>query len=1108
LPLAAEEGSPTEPAPREERRTVTILFADLAGFTERSDRADPEDVRRTLRPFHSTAKAVIEGFGGTLDKFIGDAVLGVFGAPVAHEDDPERGVRAALELQARMLRQHELDPAIALSVRAAVDTGEAVVTFASGPQIGENVAGDVVNTASRLQAAAPAGGVLVGESTYRATRSAVSYRALDPVTVKGKAAPLRVWLAERTHAVEGPDDREPAFIGREDERRLLRELYARGVRSRSAQLVTITGDPGIGKTRLVDDLRAFLQRDGDPVSWHRGRCLSYGEGVTFWAVAEIVKGIAGIHESDDRGTATGRLAASVAEVQEGEAERDWLRARLAPLVGVSDPGEAVDRDETFAAWLRFLRAHATRRPTVLVFEDLHWAEPPMLDFVDRAARDLAGTPTLVVATARPELFEQRPGWGGGGRNATTIALAALSDREMGALLDALTERSQLAAEARVALARTAGGNPLYAREFVRMVADRGTPDPATGASPGAIAVPDTIQSLIASRLDALPGAHRALVQDASVVGETFWAGALRSMGAGDDPGREQALAELERRGLIASVRPSAMEGQQEFRFTHALIRDVAYGQIPRAERARRHLAVARWIERMAGDRAADRVELTAHHYVRTLELARVSSSPGLDLESIQDATRDAMTRAAEHAAGMDVAQAARWYRQALELTPPGHPSRAWLLSAWATAAWRAGELSSEATFPVYEEAIAGFEAADDRIAAGATTRRLYYQLAVHGDTARSKEVLERARRLLEGEPASSALAEVYVSQADVEMFAGRTAESLSWAERALALADVPGTETSLVNALHIRGNARCELGDPRGLGDLREALDRSVTLGDTVAIVTSRSYLGEWSWLANGPASGLSVVEPAIHMLEDRGLVSHAQWARAERLAMLFDLGRWDELTTEANDLLAWESRHGETQSGPAAMPHLARVQVHRGRVDEAADLVARLLPRAREIEDLQVLAPALACAAVVADRGGRPSEALSLVEEFDRLTAGAAEEYRGIHVPDLVRVCLGPADDPQRAGALRDTASGWTERSRLAAMTADAALAGRRGDPEAAAAAYAAAAAGWAAYGMVLERILALRGRADSLEQLGRIDEARAARSDADASAARLGLA
>jgi hypothetical protein len=768
----------------------------------------------------------------------------------------------------------------------------------------------------------------------------------------------------------------------------------------------------------------------------------------------------------------------------------------------------VQRDESFAAWIRFLRSGAAQTPTVLAFEDLHWAEPAMLDFVDEAVDGLAGTPVLVVATARPELFDHRPMWGGGKRNATTISLPGFTDEEMGALLETFLVRSKLPTDARRALARGAGRNPLYAREFVRMLADRGAFDGSDDTPVESVPVPDTVQSLIAARLDGLAPAPRSLVQDASVVGESFWSGALASMGeaSGESP-EHDGLGELERRGLVERVEPSSMEDQEEFRFTHALIRDVAYGQIPRAERARRHLAVARWIERMAGDAMGDRAGLLAHHYLRTLELSRAASSLGIDVSALEDAARDALIRAGEHAGGMDAAQASRFYRDALDLTPTGHRARPALLSSWATSAWRAGELSAEDTFAPYEEAIAGYLDQGDRVAAGATTRRLYYQLAVHGDTARGKEVLHRARELLEEEPPSSALAEVYVSEADVEMFAGRTAESLGWAEKALALGSLPGTETSIINALHIRGNARCEVGDPRGLEDLREALDRSTALGDTLTITGSRSFLGEWLWLVDGPEAGLSVVEPAIELLAHRGLVSHRQWGRTESLAMLFDLGRWDRLIAEAEDLLAWETRQGESQVGAAAGPNLARVRLHRGAVDEAAVLTERYLPRARSIEDLQVLAPALVSAALVTERRGDGAGALALVDEFDRLTKDAPEEYRGVHLPDLVRICVA-AGEPGRGERLVASSTGWTLRQRLAALTSRAVLADANGDPVTAGTSYVEAALGWRDYGMALERIVALRAGARCLESTGRHEDAAALRAEAEPIAAALALA
>ena len=319
-------------APVEERRVVSILFADLAGFTSTSDQADPEDVRRTLIPFHTIAKEEIERFGGTLDKFVGDAAMGVFGAPVAHEDDPERAVRAALAIQART-------DDMAIPVRAAVNTGEAVVTFATGPQIGENVAGDVVNTASRLQGVAPHGRVVVGESTYRSTRDAVDYRELEPVEVKGKADRLRVWLvgSVRTETPGRADEGATPFVGRERERHLLRELFDRSVRESSLQLVTIVGEPGIGKTRLVADLHEHLSTGTAPVTWYRGRCLPYGESVTFAPLEEIVREATGVMRSDDREEAAGKLTDHIARLEPRATEAEWLRARLAPLIGLAEP---------------------------------------------------------------------------------------------------------------------------------------------------------------------------------------------------------------------------------------------------------------------------------------------------------------------------------------------------------------------------------------------------------------------------------------------------------------------------------------------------------------------------------------------------------------------------------------------------------------------------------------------------------------------------------------------------------------------------------------------------------------------------------------------------
>jgi len=457
----------------EERKVVSVLFVDLVGFTDRSDRADPEDVRATLRPYHERVKADIERFGGTVEKFIGDAVMAVFGAPVAHEDDAERAVRAALRILDTIeeLREGGLE----IAVRAAVTTGETVVSLGARPERGEGiVAGDVVNTAARLQSAAPVGSVIVDETTMRATESAIAYEQSASVEAKGKAEPIAAWRALQTRSRVGQPEaatRTP-FVGREHERTLLLGTFLRAERESSVQLVTVVGEPGIGKSRLATELRAALDDRPDVVTWRHGRCLPYGEGITFWALGEIVKAETGILESDDATAARRKLADAVARTFSDADEATWLEARLAPLVGAESAGAGASREESFTAWRRFLEEMAARRPTVLVVEDLHWADDALLDFLDDLLDWSTPVPLFLLCTARPELFERRPAWGGGKRNATTISLSPLTREDAGRLLQALLERSVLPAETQTLLLERAGGNPLYAEQFRWMTAGR------------------------------------------------------------------------------------------------------------------------------------------------------------------------------------------------------------------------------------------------------------------------------------------------------------------------------------------------------------------------------------------------------------------------------------------------------------------------------------------------------------------------------------------------------------------------------------------------------------------------------------------------------------
>ncbi|HJP67184.1 MAG TPA: AAA family ATPase, partial [Actinomycetota bacterium] len=693
--------------PSEERKVVTVLFCDLVGFTTASDQADPEDVKARLRPFHARIKREIEGHGGTLDKFIGDAALGVFGSPTVHEDDPERAVRTALAIVGGIDELNAADPSLHLAVRVGVNTGEAVVAYGAGPQIGEAVTGDVVNTASRLQGVAPVGGIVVGEPTFRATREVFVYEPLPAVTVKGKAEPLAIWRAVESRGRIGQDltrAHTTPFVGRTRERAALAEAFERSVDKRSAELVLVLGEPGVGKTRLVADLGDRLDHTTDLVTWRRGRCLPYGEGITFWALGEIVKAHAGVLDSDEPEEAAAKLDAVIPQ---DEPDRQWLKQRLAPLVGVDT--SSADREESFTAWRRFLESIARTNPAVFVFDDVQWADDALLSFLEHLAGTSRGAPMLILCTARPELDDRRAGWPAV-PNATTVALGPLSSEETASLVSEMLQHAVLPPDLQSAVLGRAGGNPLYAEEFVRMLQERGLLVSIGGTvalTEGAdLPAPESIQALIAARLDGVGPSRKALLQDAAVVGQVFWAGAVAEIGGRDGPGVQVALQELAGRELVHRVTPSSLLGQDEFAFSHALVRDVAYAQIPRASRAERHRAAGSWIERAVPDRLEDHAEVLAYHYVEALELSRAAGST-VAQEEVRDAALRFLILAGERALGLDVRRAQAQFDKALELSPPDHPVRPRILTGWADSARQSGRFTEAAA--VLEESIAAHQ---------------------------------------------------------------------------------------------------------------------------------------------------------------------------------------------------------------------------------------------------------------------------------------------------------------------------------------------------------------------------------------------------------------
>jgi class 3 adenylate cyclase/tetratricopeptide (TPR) repeat protein len=1053
----------------EERKVVTVLFCDLVGFTAASDASDPEDVRARIRPYHARLRQEIERFGGTVEKFIGDAVMAVFGAPVAHEDDAERAVRAGLRVLEAIEELNADDPARSLQVRIGINTGEAVVALAARPEEGEGiVTGDVVNTASRLQGAAPVGGVAVSAQTFRATERVFEWEQLEPVTVKGKPEPLALWRPLRPRARFGLEvirSSATPLVGRELERTLLIGTFERAAQQASCQLVTIVGEPGVGKSRLCAELFGYVEERPGLVRWRQGRCLPYGDGISFWALGEIVKAECGILESDTPAQAATKLERAIGE---GDPDRTWLLARLAPLVGA--PAEPAAQEESFAAWRRFCEGLAAERTTVLVFEDLHWADPALLAFLEHLADWAEGVPLLLLCTARPELYERHPTFGANARNAQRINLAPLSDTETAQLVSALLERAVLPAETQRALLEQAGGNPLYAEEFVRLLADR-------DQFGEGVEVPESVQSLIAARLDTLPAERKSLLHDASVLGKVFWAGALAWMGDRDPAGVEQALHELARKELVRPARTSSMEGEHEYGFWHVLVRDVCYGQIPRAARAARHQAAAAWIEEKAGERAEDLADVLAHHYQAALELNRAAGL-GEQTEQLQAQAVRYLALAGERTLSLDVEQAERQLALALELTPAGHPVRASLLERWAQAAQQQGRLQESRQ--ALEQALDLHRDRGEPVAAGRVLTRLALVQHRLGDP-RSEETIAEAVELLEAQPAGPELVTAHTYMAGRRALTSRYPQAVAAAERALALAaelDLP--EPAF--ALHWRGLAHCQLGEADGVDDVRRALQLALEQGQGREAAVIYGNLAWVVWSYQGPQAALDAYAEGIAFCERRGITEVALQMHAESPTVLAELGQTKQALAEAGPLADRLQAAGDISYVSSRVLQL-RLLAERGS-PEQAPAPDELVTAVREIGLPGLIALAFAAAAQLLLARRQPEQAQALLHELDQLAAVRTELV--MELPSVLRVALA-LGDPSLAQRLTTGVEPHTPYHEHALASAQAQLAETAGDHTAAAQLYQQAAERWRQFGNVPERAYALLGQGRCLATLGK---------------------
>ena len=991
----------------EERKVVTAVFVDLVDFTQRSERLDPEDVRGFLAPYHARAKAELERFGGTVEKFIGDAVVAVFGAPTAHEDDAERAVRATLAVRDAMSELNAADPSLGLSVRIGAATGEALVNLNARPEHGEQLAaGDVLNTASRLQSSAPPDGILVDEATHRLTEHAIEHREAEPVVAKGKADPITVWEPVAPKARLGVDIAfrgGAPLVGRSDELNALLDAVARSQRDRAPQLVTLVGVPGIGKSRLVWEL--FSALDSDPaqyVTWRQGRSLPYGDGVAFWALGEMTKAQAGILESDDAEEAEAKLRAAVEYVLDEAGEASWVESHLRPLAGLASDAEAGGdhATEALAAWRRFFEALAEQRPLILVFEDLHWADDGLLDFVDQMAEWTTDVPLLILCTARPELLDRKPGWGGGKRNATTISLAPLSQDDTAALVSSLLD-GRLQADRRSELLTRAGGNPLYAEEFVRMLAQAEEELP----------LPESVQGIIAARLDTLPPDEKTLVQAAAIVGKVFWPGALGEMIGLSQGDVERELHALERKEFVRRERRSSIAGESAYVFRHVLVRDVAYSQIPRKRRADMHRLAAGWIEALAGDRPEDLADMVAHHYLSAHDLNRRS---GRDDPELTARVRTALVEAGDRSFALNAfPTAARFYEQALELSSERDADRPRVLLAYGRASFHAEGLGKEA---LQEAADVFLDAGDREQAALALVSLADFLHFIEGNSPEASANLDLAVSLVEETPPSPIKAGVLANRARFHMISDQSDQAIRLADEALALATRYGLEDLQAHTLNTRGVARTLNGDLGGVEDLERAVEIAPPLSFELMralnnLVSTLVELGDLE-------RGFTLMDRSIEAAHRHGHVVAMAWVETQQLDRLYWIGEWEELLSRAERML------DETRSTTPLLMAIdayifrARLRLAKGNVAGALEDSARLLEFARAQGDPQVAFPALATRGHVLHEAGQHAEATETVDELLSRWRESPTSAAGPWLAEVAHVLEGLGRGPQLARA------------------------------------------------------------------------------------------
>jgi len=1000
-----------------ERRLVSVLFADLVGFTPLSESRDPEEVRELLSRYFDSCRRLVQLYGGTVEKFIGDAVMAVWGTPVAQEDDAERAVRTALDLVAAVSALGDELGAPALQARAGVLTGEAAVSLEA---VGEGmVAGDLVNTAARVQAVAAPGTVLVGEATRRASERAVAFEAVGDHVLKGKAEPVSLWRAVRVTAARGgalrSEGLEAPFVGRERELRLVKELFHASAEQSRAQLVQITGIAGIGKSRLSWEFFKYVDGLADFVFWHRGRCLSYGEGVAYWALAEMVRTRAQILEGDVQETARGKLASCLDEHVPDPDERAWMEPRLANLLGLAERVDS-DRQDLFAAWRLFFERLGDEYPVVLVFEDLQWADQALLAFIEYLLEWSSTQRLYVLAVARTEFVEQQPDFGRTVRNTAALALEPLSHEEMTRLLEGYVPG--LPPDLREQVLLRAQGVPLYAVETVRMLLDRGllVEQGSVYRPTGVIEqleVPETLHALVAARLDGLAPRERQLVQNAAVLGKSFTTSALAAVSGLPGDEVEGWLAGLVRKEVLSLQADPRLPERGQYSFLQELLRQVAYETLSRRDRKARHLAAVSALEESIPNAEQEVPEVLATHLLAAADAALDEA----ERAEIRFRARGALALAGERAASLAAPEEARHYfDQAADLA--GEPLvRADLLERAGKVAFVAGDAAQARER--LEQAIALFEQAGDDAGAARASVALADVDHSEGRLEEASRRLEEALPALEEAEANAELAATLASLGRMCVLRGDLERATVVLERALELAERFLFAEVLVQALTSRALVLWQSG---------RAVEARMLLEGALARARAEGLYAAWMRTANNLAVVLQDAdlhaEAAALTVEmeaqsrQRGDRARLGASRLGPILEFVELGEWDEALLRTGEA---DQFHERSWARVNLIPSVGLL-CEQGEVAAAEALLGEL-EWVRQAEQQEFPAVFASAEARLLRAQGRPTEALAAAERG----LGRADVLGVVAQP--IRDCLVEAleaafelDDLAKAGELLAT--------------------------------------------------------------------------------------